>query len=85
MTPPFLVRFIFTKAKADLEQGIWGVQKALKTFRHHFGASFVQQPVAPEVHLSSGGAGSSTFGMLEEVESDLSKNFGGAFPYRGRG
>jgi len=67
-------RQIFAKAKADLEQGIAGVQKALNTLRNYYGASFVQQPAAPEIHQSSGGAGSSIIGMLEVVESDFSKN-----------
>merc|ERR1712064_21522 len=67
-------RQIFAKAKADLEQGIAGVQKALDTLRNYYGASFVQQPAAPEVHQSSGGAGSSIIGMLEVIESDFSKN-----------
>ena len=67
-------RQIFAKAKADLEQGIAGVQKALDTLRNYYGASFVQQPAAPEIHQSSGGAGSSIIGILEVVESDFSKN-----------
>ena len=60
---------IFAKAKADLEQGISGVQKAIETLRNYYGASFVQQPAAPEVHQSSGGAGSSIIGMLEVIET----------------
>merc|ERR1712227_879743 len=67
-------RQIFAKAKVDLEQGIAGVQKALDTLRNYYGASFVQQPAAPEIHQSSGGAGSSIIGILEVVESDFSKN-----------
>merc|ERR1712012_1154399 len=67
-------RDVFAKAKADLEQGISGVQKAIETLRNYYGASFVQQPAAPEVHQSSGGAGSSIIGMLEVIESDFSKN-----------
>merc|ERR1712065_27731 len=38
------------------------------------GAAFVQQPAAPEVHQSSGGAGSSIIGMLEVIERDFAKN-----------
>ena len=67
-------RDVFAKAKANLEQGISGVQKALDTLRNYYGASFAQQPVAPEVHQSSSGAGSSIIGMLEVIESDFSKN-----------
>ena len=43
-------REIFATAKADLEQGILGVQKA-----SYYGASFVQQPADPEVYQSPGG------------------------------
>merc|ERR1712136_381107 len=67
-------RDVFAKAKADLEQGISGVQKALDTLRNCYGASFAQQPAAPGVQQSSGGAGSSIIGMLEVIESDFSKN-----------
>ena len=41
-------RQIFAKAKADLEQGVAGAQMALNTLRNYYGASFVQQPAAPE-------------------------------------
>merc|ERR1712209_252713 len=65
---------IFATAKADLEQGIAGIQKAMGILREYYGASFVQQPDAPEVHQSSGGAGTSILEILEVIESDFSKN-----------
>eukprot|EP00450_Noctiluca_scintillans_P002421 CAMPEP_0194482150 /NCGR_PEP_ID=MMETSP0253-20130528/4235_1 /TAXON_ID=2966 /ORGANISM="Noctiluca scintillans" /LENGTH=688 /DNA_ID=CAMNT_0039321673 /DNA_START=47 /DNA_END=2116 /DNA_ORIENTATION=+ len=67
-------RKIFGTAKEDLEQGIAGIQKAMGILREYYGASFVQQPVAPEVHQSSGGAASSIIGILEVIEADFSKN-----------
>ena len=38
------------------------------------GASFAQQPAAPEAHRSPGTAGSSIIGMLEVIERDYTKN-----------
>ena len=64
----------FVMVRADLDQGISEVQNALDTLRDHQGASFVHQSAAPEAHLSSGGAGSSTVGMLEVIESARSPN-----------
>ena len=57
-----------------LEQGISRVQKAIDTLRNYHRASFAQQPLAPEVHQSSGGAGLSIIKTLEVIESDFSKN-----------
>jgi chromosome segregation ATPase len=71
-------REIFAKAKADLEQGIAGVQKALMILRDHYGTSdevsLSQQPARPELHQNSEGAASSIIGILQVVESDFSKN-----------
>jgi len=67
-------RKIFATTKEDLEQGIAGVQKAMGILREYYGASFVQQPDVPEVHQSSGGAGTSIIEILEVIESDFSKN-----------
>lgn len=75
----------YVAAKADLEQGLTGVRKALGVLRDYYGgAAFLQssvrqssdeeQPAAPEKHSKSGGAGSSLIGILEVVESDFSKS-----------
>jgi len=67
----------YTTAKADLELGLGGVQKALGVLRDYYGgaAVFVQeeQPAKPEKHQKSGGAGQSIISMLEVVESDFSE------------
>jgi chromosome segregation ATPase len=76
----------YDKAKAELEAGIGGVQKALGVLRDYYegGAallqkaggfdSFMQQPAAPEKHSKSGGAGGSIIDILEVCESDFTKN-----------
>merc|ERR1719263_679985 len=67
----------YTQAKADLELGLSGVQKALGVLRDYYGgaAAFMQedQPAKPEKHEKSTGAGQSIIGMLEVVESDFSE------------
>merc|ERR1712107_975143 len=59
----------YVKAKADLELGLSGVQKALNLLRDYYGgaAVFVQeeQPAKPEVHHKSTGAGQSIINILE--------------------
>jgi len=65
----------YVKAKADLELGLSGVQKALNILRDYYGAAaFVQeqQPAKPEIHQKSTGAGQSIINILEVVESDFS-------------
>ena len=64
---------IFATAKEDLEQGIDGIQKSADILREYCGASFVQQPDPPDLHTSSGGAGSSIISILDVIESDLSE------------
>jgi len=73
-------------AKADLELGLGGVQKALEVLREYYGGAaamiqsdstfgaFMQQPAKPAKHEKSGGAGGSIIGILEVCESDFSKN-----------
>jgi len=67
----------YTQAKADLELGLSGVQKALGVLRDYFGgvAAFVQdeQPAKPAKHEPSTGAGQSIINLLEVVESDFSE------------
>merc|ERR1719194_217689 len=77
----------FDKAKAELELGISGVQKALGVLKDYYqgsGAAFVQngasfdafmkQPAPPKKHSASSGAGGSIIDILEVCESDFSKN-----------
>merc|ERR1719253_1436560 len=75
----------YDKAKAELELGIGGVQKALGVLRDYYqggGAAmlqkgfdaFMQQPAAPEKHSASSGAGGSIIDILEVCESDFTKN-----------
>jgi len=75
----------FDTAKADLELGISGVQKALGVLRDYYGSAsfvqstanldaFMQQPAAPQGHNKAGGAGGSIIDILEVVESDFAKN-----------
>jgi chromosome segregation ATPase len=76
----------FDTAKAELELGISGVQKALGVLKDYYqgASSFVQsgakfdaameQPAAPEKHGKASGAGGSIIDILEVVESDFAKN-----------
>jgi len=76
----------YDTAKAELELGISGVQKALGVLRDYYQGSaafvqnpaqldaFMQQPAAPQAHSASSGAGGSIIDILEVVESDFSKN-----------
>merc|ERR1719364_596504 len=75
----------YDTAKADLELGISGVQKALGVLKDYYqGAEFVQgntnfdafmqQPAAPKKHEKASGAGGSIIDILEVCESDFAKN-----------
>merc|ERR1719453_2171303 len=77
----------FLAAQADLQQGLEGVQGALKVLREYYGSeeaafvqdstkfdAFMQQPAKPAGHSKASGAGGSIIGMLEVIESDLAKN-----------
>jgi len=76
----------FDTAKAELELGISGVQKALGVLKDYYQGSaafvqsannfdaFMQQPAAPQKHNAASGAGGSIISILEVVESDFSKN-----------
>jgi hypothetical protein len=74
----------FDKAKAELELGITGVQKALGVLKDYYQGSaallqggfdaFMQQPAKPKKHSAASGAGGSIIDILEVVESDFTKN-----------
>jgi len=75
----------FVQAKADLEEGISGIQGALSVLRDYYAtsgsSSLLQDPLElappPELaplHTKAEGAGSSIVGILEVVESDFSKS-----------
>jgi hypothetical protein len=73
----------YDKAKAELEQGIAGVQKALGVLRDYYGGAafvqkgfdaFMQQPAKPKTFVKAEGAGGSILDILEVVESDFTKN-----------
>jgi len=74
----------FDTAKAELDLGISGVQKALGVLKEYYqgGASFVQgsfdafmqQPAAPKKHAAASGAGGSIIDILEVCLSDFAKN-----------
>jgi chromosome segregation ATPase len=70
----------YDKAKAELELGITGVQKALGVLKDYYGnkagdfEAFMQQPAKPKLHSKASGAGGSIIDILEVVESDFTKN-----------
>jgi chromosome segregation ATPase len=70
----------YDKAKAELELGISGVQKALGVLKDYYGSgagdfdAFMQQPAKPKLHSKASGAGGSIIDILEVVESDFTKN-----------
>merc|ERR1719359_2046032 len=68
----------FKAVKADLEQGLEGVRRALKVLREYYaqggeGESFAQQPEPPAVHEKATGSASGIIGILEVIESDFSR------------
>merc|ERR1719198_1502898 len=78
----------YKKAKADLEAGIAGVEKALAVLRDYYGGasaasmiqqddwSMMQQPAKPAAHSKSSGAGGSIIDILEEcAESDAQESY----------
>merc|ERR1719401_602085 len=77
----------YMTAKAELEEGLAGVRKALDLLRSYYGGAaaamlqngasfgaFMRQPEAPVIHSKATGAGDSIIGILEVVESDFAKN-----------
>merc|ERR1719414_1813549 len=57
---------VFVKSKADMEEGIQGVQLALKILREYYAKD-------DKAHAAAEGAAGGIVGMLEVVESDFSK------------
>jgi len=57
---------LFVQTQADLEQGVKGVQTALKVLRDYYS-------LPEKDHQAGDGAGSSIIGILEVCESDFSK------------
>merc|ERR1712204_59664 len=55
----------YTKAKAEMEAGIKGVQLALRVLRDYYAKD--------KAHTSDEGGGAGIIGLLEVVESDFSK------------
>merc|ERR1712241_866735 len=56
----------YAKAKAEMEEGIKGVQLALKVLRDYYAKG-------EKAHAADEGGGSGVIGLLEVVESDFSK------------
>merc|ERR1719162_2074526 len=57
---------LYTKNKAEMEQGLEGIKLALKILNEYYAKE--------KAHAAADGAGSSIIGLLEVVESDFSKN-----------
>merc|ERR1719336_1176592 len=57
---------VFVKSKADMEEGLQGVQLALKILREYYAQE-------DKAHDAAGGAANGIVGLLEVVESDFSR------------
>jgi chaperonin cofactor prefoldin len=73
----------YVQAKADLEQGLGGVRRALVVLRDYYAkdsaamvdvGALMQQPAKPELFAKAGGAGTSIIGILEVILSDFASN-----------
>jgi chromosome segregation ATPase len=67
----------FDQAKADLELGLQGVNKAIVILRKYYqgdGAALVQQPARPVFHAKAEGAGGSIVDILRVVESQFARS-----------
>jgi len=63
----------YTQAKKDYEDGVDGIQMAIKVLKEYYGSSsFAQQPEVG-THSAAGGEASGIIGLLEVAESDFSK------------
>jgi chromosome segregation ATPase len=65
----------YKEAKAALELGLAGVQKALTVLRKYYQGegALLQQPAKPVFHSKAEGAGGSIIDILEVVESEFAK------------
>jgi chromosome segregation ATPase len=73
----------YTVAKAELEEGLGGVRKALGMLKEYYGSAAaamvqlgdaMQQPAKPEGFAKAKGAGGSIIDILEVCESDFATN-----------
>jgi hypothetical protein len=76
----------YSTAKAELEQGLTGVRKALGVLQEYYGGAaamlqadsnldaFMQQPAVPAQHAKASGAGGSIISILEVCEADFATN-----------
>lgn len=65
----------FLKAKADFEQGLHGIRRALQVLREYYQnqGAFIQQPVVG-VHSQARDSATGIVSMLEVVESDFARS-----------
>jgi len=67
----------YAEYKVDLEEGIAGVQEAIRVLREYYAKgeeeSLLQQPEMPEFHTAASGKGGSIIEILEVAESDFTK------------
>merc|ERR1740121_1421361 len=78
----------YTTSKAELDEGLAGLRKALEILRQYYGSKeaaamlqsgsdlgdFMAQPAKPVMHSKSTGAGQGIIGILEVCASDSAKN-----------
>jgi len=68
----------YKTAKADLEQGLAGVRRALEVLRDYYAnkndSALLQQPAKPVNFVKADGAGGSIISILEVCESDFATN-----------
>mmetsp|Transcript_41339 Transcript_41339/g.87601 ORF Transcript_41339/g.87601 Transcript_41339/m.87601 type:complete len:666 (-) Transcript_41339:52-2049(-) len=62
----------YESARNDYEQGVEGVQMAIKVLKEYYGQAFLQQPEV-STHSAAGGSAGGIIGLLEVAESDFSK------------
>jgi hypothetical protein len=62
----------FLSAKKEYEDGVEGIQMAIKVLKEYYGSALMQQP-AVGTHSAAGGESSGIIGLLEVAESDFTK------------